>query len=138
LNTFDIGHNIIDLDPPRPLKMAERELLTFCVNQAFIGSEEIRVQAKTALVSGECQQCPGIYLSVDKTLAQATVITRVPVKLLTHENDVQLFTEVNLHIVNGFIDELEIWSVQTGLKDFPPPSSFDRVLIDDVGLSPTE
>jgi hypothetical protein len=101
---------LVPLAKPRELRPEERQVLELAV-AAPGAPEELRIQAESALAVRECNcGCPSIGLSSDASpvpaaepamLLQATALTADGVR-----------ADVNLHLLDGQLYELEIWSMQ--------------------------
>lgn len=81
-----------------------------------LGREELRAQAATARVVATCScGCPSVWIETEPS-APAFVYTQAPagtpghVALTAYQRKARGITEVTLHVVNGRMFELEIWS----------------------------
>ena len=93
----------------RSLTPREREILARLLESPFPGRDEIRQQIKDSLVR-EIAEYDDAYGSIEFNVqanARATVAQRVLVEAMADDEDgVPIL--VLLHVVDGFIDELEI------------------------------
>jgi hypothetical protein len=114
--------------PPRPLTNEERKLLTFMLDVPFPGRDELQRQLPHVRVSAECgcgiEGCPVRILWVPPVegVAPAPVGRRVPVTARGHDRD-GMFIQVLVHVVDGWLDELEAWRGDLGpFLQFPDPA----------------
>lgn len=122
-------HHIRHLDPPRDLTPSERSLLFFLLESHFPGRDELKAQAQTAKVSGECVPgCPSIFLVVDREkVIPAPVTKRVPVEAEGADAD-GVKVHVLLHVVGGYLSELEMFREDPlPISIVPDPSGLRRV-----------
>lgn len=113
----------IPLQEPRPLDEAERGLLDFLVAGPR-GRPELRAQAVSAQAVGRCScGCPSVYVAVD---ADAPPLASKPSYYsLTawgrnaDGEDVQ----ATLHVVDGQLEELELFAGREGPAQLPPLAS---------------
>jgi hypothetical protein len=99
-----IDVELVALAEPRALSDEERQALKLLAQ-----GPELAVQAESAIVVAECScGCGSVGLATDGPAMPDTepAFTIEAKALNTHGNDVQ----VNLHLVDGLIDELEIWT----------------------------
>ena len=87
----------------RPLRPEERELLDFLLSADFPGRDELRKQAATARVTGECEcGCGTIHFCVQNEATRAKVEKIVPVEAHADALEVLLFAR------DGMLSSLEI------------------------------
>ncbi len=89
----------------------------------FPGAKELRTQASTARVVGQCGcGCPIIHLIVDLTLPAAPINTLVPVEAPTKDGGLLLF------VTEGRLSGLEIYSSHNRAPTaFPPAKKIKAV-----------
>jgi hypothetical protein len=68
-------------------------------------------------------------LSVDPQASpKANVKGRVPISAETKDAD-GMFVEINIHVVDGYLDELEMWRGDLGaMKAYPDPSTYEILI----------
>ena len=111
------------IEPARPLSDLERTTLAVLLAEPFPGSEALRHQAQLARVNAECTcGCGSIALIVDRDQAiHAEVSERIPVEgRSSGPADGGTSVEVLLHVVDGFINELEVVPYTNSVR-FPDP-----------------
>ena len=88
--------------------------------------ESFSKQTQTAKVKQECTLCLNIVLSIDQDPSlKAEVLSRVPVLSTTKDTD-GIFLEILIHVVNGYLDKIEMWRGNLGpTKAYPAHSSAD-------------
>lgn len=100
--------------PPRPLTKDQGELLEFLLSEPFPGRDELQSQLATARVTAECScGCRSSALDVDRSASPPVrSIERIPVEAEGADVD---GTEVDLllHVVGGYMNELEIFRVDS-------------------------
>jgi hypothetical protein len=101
----------------RPLRADERALLAFLLSADFPGRHELRTQAETVIVTGECEcGCGAIGLHVETGLHAANVEKSIPIEAYADALDVLLFTR------DGYLTSLEIvFYAQTPERPYPRP-----------------
>src|SRR5437899_2153262 len=107
---------IVPLDSPRTLTAYERTLLDFLLSGP-LGRPKLREQARTAKVVGQCDcGCRSVVLEADPSAPSATCgpneisIKPAVVHITAYgRSPDNLVVEVTLHVIDGRIDELEIW-----------------------------
>lgn len=120
------------LPEPRPLTARERELIDFLV-AGPLGRAELREQAKVAQVIALCScGCPSVFIEVDHDEPAARFSkTEVPsgdtdaVALTAYSLNPMSSTQVTLHVVGGYMAELEIWARQFGARPRPNPAKLE-------------
>jgi hypothetical protein len=103
-------HTLSALDPSRELADGERQLLELLLSRDFPGCKVLLEQLRCLKVSGECTcGCPSIVFSIESTQAgPAPVKRRIPVEA-SCQNSNGSETHVLLHVVGGWLEELEIY-----------------------------
>jgi hypothetical protein len=105
--------------PLRALSEAERRLVERLLDEPFAGNEELRRQLRDAKV--RCIDDDGSLAFEVSASEPAQVLTRVPVEADTEDADGSLM-HVLLHVVNGYLNELELYRPDgTTVKSFPSP-----------------
>jgi hypothetical protein len=125
-------HRPINIAPPRPLNSQEFGILNHLLSVNFPGRLMLKKQTESARVSEECEDCRTIKIIVDRISNNvATVKRRIPIE--ADANDIDgVKIHYLLHVVNGFIDELEIFREDSmPIKEFPEPSLLTIINIDD-------
>jgi hypothetical protein len=113
----------IALPRPRPLTPKERALIDFLL-AGPLGRDQLRQQAETAEVDGTCGcGCPSVFLRADPAIppvefrAEETPFGRTDhVPIAAVQQKTRGRTEVTLHVVQGRLAELEIWSGAYGMR----------------------
>lgn len=92
---------------PRDLNLRERVILEFLLSRPFPGRDELMQQLASVKVFGKCQcGCETVDLTVDEANSlRARVKERIPVEAITRSGSC---VNVLLHVVNGFLRELEV------------------------------
>ena len=116
---FQPSHRIVQVEPPRTLRDKEKELLELMLSQPFEGSNELRSQVTHALVSSECEDCATIEFTVDRAARPAATPVRVPVEAIGPATDGEV-TQVLLHVIDGYLAELELFRSGLGPAGLPP------------------
>jgi hypothetical protein len=103
-------HEFRALPHPRELSIAERSYLEFLLSRPFQGSAQLKEQLKSATVSEECSGgCGSIVLSVARSPSTiARVKRRIPIEAQGVDVD-RVPVHYLLHVVDGFLAELEIY-----------------------------
>ena len=101
----------------RRLRLEERALLDFLLSADFPGREELKSQAESVTVVGECQcGCGTIDFQVDPTCAAAKLDKSVPIEAYGDSLDILLFAG------RGFLQMLEIiYYGDPSEKPYPRP-----------------
>ncbi|MCR6489901.1 hypothetical protein M8542_44525 [Amycolatopsis sp. OK19-0408] len=98
----------------RELTPREREVLTFLLAGDFPGAAQLRAQAETARVTGQCGcGCPTIDLEVDATLPAADL--EEPVEADAPGGGLILFAD------EGRLSGLEYWTTSDDVPSELPP-----------------
>jgi hypothetical protein len=113
----------VELPEPRALTQRERELLDFLVTGPH-SCAELREQARTAQVDALCScGCSSICLVIDRdTPAARFALDRSPfgdpdcVLITAMQSKSRGWTEVSLHVIDGYLYELEIWAGKYGVR----------------------
>jgi hypothetical protein len=93
----------------RSLKANESKVLSKLLSVNFEGCAELREQINTAtaMPTGDNDNYGSIYLKT-KSSRPAIVKSRIPVEAITYDSDGKSI-EVLLHVVDGLVNELEIF-----------------------------
>jgi hypothetical protein len=113
------------IDPPRPLSGPEQATLAVLLAELFRGCAALRRQADIARVKEECTcGCGSIALVVDHDpKIRADVSERIPVEgRSTVPAEDGAAVEVLLHVVDGYMNELEIVPYTESVH-FPDPQT---------------
>ncbi len=114
--------------PGRPLSDAELAALLHLLSADFPGVADLRRQAGTARVVGQCRcGCATMCLSVDRssTGPASDVRERVPVEAHSLDESLDGGCELLLFVKDGWLDVLEIaYYSATPPPVFPPPDAF--------------
>jgi hypothetical protein len=121
----------VPLEQPRPLDETERGLLDFLLAGPR-GRPELREQALSAQAIGRCScGCPSVYLTVDRHAPTLVIdVSESPTRDPSYYSltasgrnvdgeDVQ----VTLHVVDGWLEELELFAGREGPAQLPPRST---------------
>src|SRR5262249_45140951 len=101
------GHTVIT--PPRPLIHRERALLLFLLSESTPGRDELRRQAESVLVCGECTCGCGTVGLLEPERHEGWTSDRLPVAAEAFNfSDPTTPAQVLLHTTNGVLRELEI------------------------------
>ncbi len=111
---------------PRALTTLERAVLNLLLSEAFPGRDELRQQAEDVKVKGRCScGCDTVDLLVEEKSRQpAPVSNRVPVEATSTAGPA---TDVLLHVVDGLLNELEVYRHDGGHATLPDPSCLKLV-----------
>lgn len=130
------AHDRRNIAPPRPLNEHERAILEFLLSAPFPGHKELRQQLATAKVTSQCRTCPTITFIIDASVApRAPVARRIPSEAERPGAAPGHTTlPVLLHVVNGYLDELELYRDDLGqIASLPSPSSLELLFFDRAG-----
>jgi hypothetical protein len=122
------AHDRRNIDPPRSLGENEQAILEFLLSAPFPGQKELRQQLEIAKVTSQCRTCPTITFTVDESVApRAPVARRIPIEAERPGAAPGHTTlHVLLHVVNGYLDELELYRNDLGqIASLPSPSSLE-------------
>jgi hypothetical protein len=104
----------IELTNPRDLSDNEWKILNKILSINFSGKDLIYKQLKTAKVISCCPcGCKTVDIQVDDTLPKYELNKRIPVELKTFSKD-GIPIIASIHLVNGYINELEIYRADSG------------------------
>lgn len=111
------------LAQPRRLDERERQVITFLLSRPFPGRETLLTQLPWVTVTEEyISEDPSIVLAVDRLQAEPAVVrTRIPVEgwgVDRDGTDIRVF----LHVVDGYLWELEVLRADGGSVQLPSPS----------------
>ena len=111
---------------PRALTPLERAVLNVLLSQPFPGRDELRRQAEDVRVKSRCAcGCDTVDLLVEERSSQpAPVVNRVPVEATSTEGPA---TDVLLHVVDGLLNELEVYRHDGEPATLPEPSCLKLV-----------
>jgi hypothetical protein len=106
---------MIALEAPRGLSADERALVDFLLSGP-LGDERLRAQAASARVVARCScGCATVGLSVDRSLPESAqqhdwvgITARHRTSITEHE--------VTLHVIDGRLERLEVWSGRYGSR----------------------
>ncbi len=112
---------------PRQLNPREKTILEYLLSQRFLSRDELKTQLASARVVGRCNcGCETVDLAVaEANSPPAQVKFRVPVEAATR---VRPGTCVLLHVVNGWLRELEVYRDDGESATLPDPSSLELVI----------
>jgi hypothetical protein len=122
------------IEPPRRLSGMEQATLAVLLAESFRGSDALLRQAEIVRVNEECTcGCGSIGLAVDHDpKIRADVSERIPVEgRSTVPTEDGAPVEVLLHVVDGFMNELEVVPYSESVR-FPDPQTL-TVWIKDSG-----
>lgn len=121
-------HSTRRVDPPRELHPEEMSLLRALLEVDFRGKTELLAQLRHTRVSEECcGGCRTIGLTVSDSASPSSTNVRVPVEAQS-SLEAPSGVAVLLHVVDGFLHELEIYSEDGApLEVVPEPSSLTFV-----------
>jgi Domain of unknown function (DUF6984) len=112
---------------PRPLVAAERAVLLKLLSADFPGRDALREQAAEAL--GRRIDAEGsLALQPSQDAPAADVVRRIPVEAETEDRDAMPI-HVLLHVVNGYMNELEVYREDSGKLDRPIDPEALRVIV---------
>ena len=116
---------------PRRLSRDEETILEWLLSVPFPGMSDLQAQARLARVNAVCTcGCKSIILEVPEGTAPTVVVRRVPVMGVGRTNGVPVL--ILLHVVNGFLSELEIVRADSKrLVQIPDPASLRHEVIGD-------
>jgi hypothetical protein len=125
-------HRSILIKPPRSILPQERAILDNLLSANFPGKQMLQKQAASALVSEECEDCKTIKLVVDHVIDNAAEVKRrIPIEAEADDVDGKKIHFL-LHVVNGFIDELEIFREDSNtIKRFPESKLLTLINLDE-------
>lgn len=114
------------MTPERPMTSIERQLLETLLGADFPGTEELRRQAASALVTlVESNGSPALLFRLAGDAPRAFVSGRVPVEGFTKETDGSAI-HCLLHVVRGQLSEIEFHR-ENGepIEELPDPRSLE-------------
>lgn len=126
-------HESMPINPPRSLTPEEEAVLYHLLSADFQGREELLRQAQSARVAEECRDCRSIKIIVNNLLGNAAVLKRrIPIEAEAVDID-NAKIHILLHVVHGFIDEIEIYREDLqNIKEIPKPNSLELINLDDA------
>lgn len=119
------------VSPPRDLSSKERAVIEFLLSEPFPGHAELREQLDRVKVCEEygCGD-PTIVLCFQPPLPpRASVRRRVPVEAEALDQ-AGAKTHVLLHVVEGLVAELEVFSHEPGELSLPEPQQLTLFCLD--------
>jgi hypothetical protein len=124
-------HTFRTLQPARLLSKEEWAFLQFLLQSPFPGDKELQRQLDVARVSVECDTCPTIAFTVDTSIAPpASLVDRVPIEAESSGAARDDSIHVLLHVVDGYLSELEVYRNDLGLiSSLPSTSALDIITI---------
>jgi hypothetical protein len=126
--TINNEHKPLPINPPRHLKPEEKSILGQLLSAEFQGREKLLRQLPSARVSEECHDCQSIKLMVDKAPGNISFVKRrIPIEAEALDSD-GVKIHILLHVVHGFMDEIEIFREDLLMvKQLPEPSSLELI-----------
>jgi hypothetical protein len=99
------------IEPPRDLTPEERRILERLLSYAFPGGDELREQLVGTKVDGACTcGCPTVDLLPERSeRLRAPVRRQIPIEATGRDTDGGQLG-VLLHVIDGYLSELEIYS----------------------------
>lgn len=115
----------------RDLSKDEIKWLYKIVGKNFMGKEIILEQLKNAKVIGEYNTgFISLKIFVKDNIPQYPYQVRVPVEMRVHSNN-QVPTVFLLHVINGYIDELEIFKADSSEMNKDIVIENEEIIIDE-------
>jgi hypothetical protein len=111
----------------RPLTPLEKKIIDKLLEHPFQGNEQIKQQVKFCMASptGDLDNYGSIYLKTSSKV-RAKVTSRVPVEGITYDVD-NVEVDIILHVVDGYVNELEI--VKADGSDLKAPLNPDKIRV---------
>jgi Domain of unknown function (DUF6984) len=127
-----MDHKTRILSSPRNLTLWEKEIIDRLLSCEFQGKDALVRQLKTIHVNEECNACKTIGLLVDHEPGNLAVVHyRIPVQAEAIDVD-GITIHFLLHVVDGFIDELEVFREDDEIiKSLPQPNTLNILNLDD-------
>lgn len=127
-------HHTVKIDPPRLMTDAEQRISLRLLSGNFVGDAALRSQIKHALVAGSCScGCLSVIFEVDKSKAKkAQVSHRVPIEAESTDLD-GVKIHFLLHVVDGFLAEVEIFREDSGQLLAPPKAESLQMVLGPLG-----
>lgn len=124
--------SVKSIRPPRPLTTAERDVLTFLLDEPFPGRDALRRQLVVVKVCEEYGEGdPSVVLCFDPAHPQGAAVTRrVPVEAETVTED-GVGIHVLLHVVDGLLNELEVFREDSQVVQMPAPGQLKLLHLDE-------
>lgn len=105
---MDSAHLQSWFETPRELSMPETKWFDVLLSVDLVDKEVLSEQVKHAKVIGECTcGCKTINIRVDTSINQYPYSERIPVEMVAYEPGKAPIMFL-LHVVNGYISELEV------------------------------
>jgi hypothetical protein len=125
-------HESLAINPPRSLRSEEQDILNLLLSADFQGREELLSQTPSVRVSEECTDCRSIKLTVDGKHSTAAIVKRrIPINAEAEDSD-NMKIHILLHVVQGFMDEIEIYREDLqNVTAMPKPETLVLVSLDD-------
>jgi hypothetical protein len=118
----------INLKESRELSITEWKILNKMMSVDFDGKDILLIQLKTARVISYCPcGCQTVDIQVSKNSPKYEYTKRVPVELKVFSED-KVPIIASLHVVNGYISELEI--VRADSKEINEEIILDNAIIE--------
>ena len=117
--------------PERPLTELEYVIISKLLEHPFPGSEEIKQQTKspTVISAADDDNYGSIYFKAEGS-NRAVTLNNLPVEGTTHDTD-GVVVDILLHVINGFLHELEIIKVDgTNLLASIQPEKIEVIIND--------
>lgn len=122
------------LDFPRRLHAQERELIEQLLQQPFVGPDEIRSQLATVHVAAEVDRDTRTLRFVQPhapDAPRAPTVLRLPVEAESTDTDGTPIA-VLLHVIDGWVEELEIYRVDGQPIARDEPWSLESISVNHV------
>ncbi|PKO15882.1 MAG: hypothetical protein CVU39_10205 [Chloroflexi bacterium HGW-Chloroflexi-10] len=125
-------HTYRQVIPTRELKSYEHHLLKHLLSLDFPAVANLRKQVNLLHVNEECEDCSSIGFAIEHSKAEAAqVIKTVPVEAEGYDLD-SIKIHFLLIVVDGFIDELEIFREDLlQVKKLPPVETLEILVLDE-------
>lgn len=126
-----ISHQIVKFNPPRELTHTERAVLERLLSCEFTGVQALRMQLASVRIEEECRDCStiGFFINLEVSI-RAKVRRRIPVEAEGIDADGERIY-ILLHVVDGFMNELEIYREDlSNIRVLPPPETLELINYD--------
>ncbi len=121
-------HQIVRLVHPRELAPTERAILEHLLSKEFPGVAALRLQLPLVRVEEECKDCLtiGLFIHHEEAL-RAVVEHQIPIEAEGNDLD-GIRIHILLHVVDGYMDELEIFREDPNpIQELPPPRTLELI-----------